>query len=1740
MAEFNLGAEVSLDTDPIKASKTTIEKNLKQINKSLRKQRQEFKKNEMSIEQLADREKDLGKAVSLQQGLLKKRKDDLQNVRQELSKSNQVTEEQKLKLQSASRAVKQAESQLNSYINELKETELAHKQFNRTTDRVKNSLGELRDRAKMSEVVFKQSARSVNDYENHLSEMNYTITKSKGNLSLLHKNLKEVSRTHGSTSRQADNLRNAITKETIAMQIAQGRADELGDELDRLKRKQRGVALSATLMGAGWAGARDSMDRIATTLRSVGEVAQGVVGGIMVSQISNLVPILGSVISLTVGLGGMLVSASGGAIGLAGSYSIALAGVMAFTGQATYALKMLEDGTLNVTNEVKQYQSALKGLKGEWEGLIAQNQASIFNTMTNGISIARKSLSALNPFLTKTAQQIELFSKDMLKWVSSSQNAKNAFKLLNTTGVSVFQNLINAGKSSINGLSNLFVQFGPLIDWVGKGIENLSNRFDKWANSASTNKGIANFINYTKQNLPIVGSIFGNIFKGIFNLFNAFSGHSVTVLKGIQGVTEGFKNWSAELKKSDGFKQFVSYLETNGPKVWELIKNITTALWGLIKGMAPVGSQVLNITKNIMGWVSSMTNAHPEIGKFVGGLTAIGGAGLLLAKPILMTVGAITKMRGALLAATGAQTLFGSAGAIASLKMNMATKATKIWTGVTKVATATTKALGFAIKFMTGPVGLVITGIVALVAIIIHLWKTNDSFRNAVINIWNKIQSGIMFVVNGIKKGVPAAFTFIKSTGIAIWNTLQKSVVNLVKALATGVRIYINTVKVVVSTVFNAAKNIALKIWNAIKTGVVKLVKLLVAGIRLYITTVKTVVSTVFNAAKNISIKVWTTLKNSVLKIVKLLWTGVRNTFNALKKGVTTIFNSVKSFSIKVWNTVKNGVIKAAKLLWRGMKIEFTLLKKGVTIIFNAVKKFTIKVWNTIKNRVVSFAKSLWSGVRNIFNSLRKGVSSIFNTVKNISIKVWTTIKNKVVSFAKSLWTNVRRTFNSLKKGVSNIFNSVKNNTVKSWNTIKSKITGIASSIWKSVKKTFNNMKNGLGNIIDKIKDHIDGMVNKVKKGLNKLIGGVNWVGKKLGMKKIPEFKFHTGTTHTNTTQNIVKNGKIARDTFATVGDKGKGNGPGGFRHEMIRYPNGKTAITPNRDTTAFLPQGSTVYNGAQTYNALSNTPEFSKGTLPRFHKGTKKNLWDKTKDKVGDFGEGVSKTAHGVKKNTEEALKASVEAVGKGKKWLSKKVGDVMDWVGKPGKLLNKILDGFGVNMNAFGIDKGTMPFGMMKGMFKKLKDAAKNLISRWMEEAEGGSGDASWLFKHDIWQKFGAYTGGLSFNGGKHYGMDFGMTPGTPVYAVKGGKAKVFTDYGGGKSVQIKTGANEWNWYMHLSKQIAKTGDMIKAGQKIALSGNTGAYTKGSGHLHFQLMKGSHPGNDTAINPEKWLKSLKGGGKKSASKWRSDIVKASKEMGVNLSGGNINDIISLINTESSGDPGVTQSGYTDVNTGGNEARGLLQYTPGTWNGYKKKGKGNILNGYHQLLAFFNNSNWRRDLASWKARMSRGQTGWGPTGSRRFANGTNNAPKGLSMLFEKGGEILNLRGGEQIIPNDVSIAAIEKVINGDIFNKVQSSVYDAISMYADELRNRKERDSLKDKQIVKNQREEIHVLREQTQVLKDMYGTLVNILSSNEDLYNKELVAHIDPYGVEKSVNKVIDKRERTNKRINRQRPVY
>lgn len=1041
-----------------------------------------------------------------------------------------------------------------------------------------------------------------------------------------------------------------------------------------------------------------------------------------------------------------------------------------------------------------------------------------------------------------------------------------------------------------------------------------------------------------------------------------------------------------------------------------------------------------------------------------------------------------------------------------------------MWQGIKQVFSGALLAIGGILRATLGNMLIIIKTIGQLM---LNSFRTIWTIiKNVVVGIVRGLVLLVKGLIIGLKNAIVAIWNGIKTLSIAIWNGTKNAVLAIVRGWIALTRNNFAVLKAFLSALWNSIKNTAIKLWTALKIGVLAIIRTLISTARNILNTLKNFITRLWQSIKAISIRTWNAIKNGVINAIKGMYNGVRK-----------ILANLKAFITRTWTAIKNTTVKLAKGLSSGVKNVFNSLSKVTRSIFNKLKKFMSNVWRSIKNTTVKFAKSLWSGVKSTWNSLSRGTRSIFNKVKNFMSNIWRNIKNTTVRYAKSLWTGVRNTFNNLYRGTRNIFNHVKSFMSNTWRSIKNTTVNMAKGLWNSVRRTFNNMNSGLKNIIGRIKGHITGMVNAVKSGLNKLIGGVNWVADKIGMKKIPTFKFHTGTESTHT-QNLVTNGKLNQNTLATVGDKGKGNGPGGFRHETIIPPKGKPFITPAKDTTMPLSKGTRILNGAQTHAMLSNgmTPMFNTGTIPRFASGTKKKIFQAVGETAGKFFNSAKKLKHNAMDSIGDKTKQAKEwggeklsqikgAVGKGTKWLSDKVGDIADWVGKPGKLLNKVLEAFGVNMDAFGIAKSAeIPYNLMKAMFGKLKEAAKNLIDGWLEDEFSGGGGYNPYTKSPFHMTRGWTPSG-------HAGIDYGAPTGTPIPSPIDGKViqSWFSPNqpSGGNETQIWDGQKYTHIFMHQSKRKVKIGDRVHQGQIIGLVGNTG--NSFGSHLHWQVNKGkgylnNHP---DSVNPLTWAKQAAksgGGVNKAASAWKPDIRRAAKAIGVRVSNADVNDVARLIQTESSGNAGVTQQIH-DVNSGGNEAQGLLQYTPGSFNSYAIRGHKNIKNGYDQLLAFFNNTDWRANLSYWKRRMASGLTGWGPTGRRKkYATGG---------LIKSAGWYNIAEGGypEWVIPTDPSR-------HNDAMKMLALAAQDIDRKSS--TRGNKRPNSLP-KPSGSNDND---VLLQMLQAQQQQIALLTQIVTSNQTIADKNFEPTIDKYTHEQQVFNSIDKYNRQKQRKSRFKP--
>ncbi len=105
-------------------------------------------------------------------------------------------------------------------------------------------------------------------------------------------------------------------------------------------------------------------------------------------------------------------------------------------------------------------------------------------------------------------------------------------------------------------------------------------------------------------------------------------------------------------------------------------------------------------------------------------------------------------------------------------------------------------------------------------------------------------------------------------------------------------------------------------------------------------------------------------------------------------------------------------------------------------------------------------------------------------------------------------------------------------------------------------------------------------------------------------------------------------------------------------------------------------------------------------------------------------------------------------------------------------------------------------------------------------------------------ITSKFGNRKDPVTGKNKFHNGIDIACPVGTPVLAPCDGVIlDVWNDLKGGKSLAMITYDGIRFGFAHLSKQMVDELDEVKAGDTIALSGNTGHVT--GPHLHFTVNK-------------------------------------------------------------------------------------------------------------------------------------------------------------------------------------------------------------------------------------------------------------------------------------------------------------
>jgi len=452
-----------------------------------------------------------------------------------------------------------------------------------------------------------------------------------------------------------------------------------------------------------------------------------------------------------------------------------------------------------------------------------------------------------------------------------------------------------------------------------------------------------------------------------------------------------------------------------------------------------------------------------------------------------------------------------------------------------------TKALGL----ITSPAAIVVGAIAAITAVIIHLWNTNEDFRNTITAIWQKIKDAFTTFAAGISERLSAlgiTFSDVTSAIKTIWD-------GFCNLLAPVLEAAFNTIAIALQTAFN----VILGIWDVFSavfsgdwSGAWEAVKGIFSsvwdGLKEYFSTIIGAVKGVADVFLGWFGTNWETVWNGVKTFFEGIWNGISSFFEGIWNGISTfcttvwngivtnvtafcttvhdtistIFNAVKDVVSNVWETIKNvvqvaimfivEVIKAAfelitvpfRFIWENcrdtiisvwetiksaVQTAINFVKDNIiTPVMNAISTTITTVWNTIKTTFTTVINAIKSAVQTTWNFMKDSViTPVMNGIKTVITTVWNAIKTAVQTVVNAIKTTVQTVFNAVKTTVTTIWNAIKTGTSTAWNAVKTAVTTPINAAKSAVTSAINGIKSTISSVWNSVKSATSSTWNAIK-----------------------------------------------------------------------------------------------------------------------------------------------------------------------------------------------------------------------------------------------------------------------------------------------------------------------------------------------------------------------------------------------------------------------------------------------------------------------------------------------------------------------------------------------------------------------------------------------------------------------------------------------------------------------------------
>ena len=1297
--------------------------------------------------------------------------------------------------------------------------------ISRSMTNIKNSFRDLKRSAQVNLNNIKFDSKDVNTYKKNLNELSKSFDNQKKNVNDLKKNYDMLVATQGEGSKEAQSARIEYNKQADEL-------NKLGHALDNAKDGMQELYVESSKFKSietGLEGISTKMQTVGDGMTSVGKsmtaaITAPILGAIAgsIKSFADLEQAVGGVETLFKDSADTVIKNSESAYKRAGvsgvdymenvtSFSATL--LQGLEGDTEAAAKAADMAMVDMSDNANKFGTNIGDVQNAYQGFAKDNFTMLDNLKLGYGGTAGEMARLVNESgvlgdaMDVTAETVKDVPFDkMIEAIhevqtemgvtgttvkEAEETVSGSFGMMKASFMDLSAGFGQEG-ANIEGLfENLWSSVGTFTDNIKRVLGDIWNNlpmdeWQKWAGAIGIAAGpillvFGTIISSVGKVIGAFAPLFGWLakmsggFKTVYNgvkpfavVFPKLAGFTkilagaFTFLTGPIGLTVAAitalgAGFVIAYKKSETFRNFIDGLKERFSSAMEWIGNFKDGIIGLFKGEGTEGVDILTSIGLSEGLVEKLFNISGYFLEFYHRVKDIIGN-------VITTISGIFEIfKG---------NHIGAAEMLSSVGLSEET-IDSIFLAVAKIKLFFTD-MGAGIKLALDTVG--------------------NFFRS----VFNSI--GAWWAENGqaIIGAVVTGFTWMKDT--------LKLVFDLVVAV---VRFAFNVIKGVFDTTLPILLGIWDLVWNTIK-GTIQIIGPIISGI---VKTAIDIIVNAFNYFAPIVMGIWNTLWPAIQFHLQNVWEVIKSVVRIGMDFVQTVIKTVTAIIngdwSTVWETIKgftSRTFETIKQLFVGMTNRAKELISGMV---SSIKQWFVDMWTNVTSKV---------------SQMKTDVVNRFNELKNNAIQKIRETYNSITKWFSDMWSKVTTTINNLKTDVVNKFVGMKDGAIDGVQKLYTGASNLFDDVKDYAKDTFQNMvdgakelpgkigsaiSDGASKAVDGVKSLGNKMTEKLGEVVNGVIGGLNSITTKIGItdniSEWPVPTFSTGTGQGSPSGKLTKNGKIAMDTLATVGDKGKGNGKG--TRELVHYPNGKVGLYDN-DATIFAPKGTTIFSNRETEAMLGQLPKFSEGT----------GLW------------------------------ASIKNIA----------SKAVDYITNPKKIFDDLISAVGEN---FG-DMTGFAGNFIKGAWSMIKDGMFGWIKDKFSEATVGKSQKWMDYKMTTPYSPNAPVPGYprSFNNGHHYGIDYGTPTGVNITAPMAGTVSRMNDMGGGNVARLDAAGNAAQYFMHMSS--VKTGK-VGIGESVGKSGNTGKWTTGP-HVHWQHEDPSarYVQNRNTKNPLSTIKGhLKGG---------------------------------------------------------------------------------------------------------------------------------------------------------------------------------------------------------------------------------------------------------------------------------------